>query len=155
MKTLAPIQAMNLARSLVTFFILASLAWIAANYVIFRDFFIGWPILIGNLLIAGVLGWWWYKRNDHTIFSYDEKGFELQRGKAGKKSKKWGDSSCVSLVHEGYGRFSVRLYEDGKEYVDIPASDLKLDPSAFRFEVMEFVTGRSPAPDVGSPRKES
>jgi hypothetical protein len=155
MKTLGPIQPMNLAKSYIIFFILASMAWIAANYFLLRDFLIGWPILIGNLVVAGVLGWWWYRRSYHAIFSYDEQGFELQWGKADKKSKKWTDSSRVSLVHEGYGRFLVRVYEDGKDYVDIPASDLKLDASDFRFEVMELVAGRWVPEGLGSTRKES
>jgi hypothetical protein len=155
MKTIAPIQPVNLAKSYVIFFILASLAWIAANYFILRDFLIGWPILIGNLVIAGVLGWWWYKRSYHAVFSYDEQGFELQRGKAARKLKKWRDSSRVSLVHEGYGRFLVRVYEDDKDFVDIPASDLKLDASDFRFQVMELVAGRSVPEGLGSTRKEA
>ncbi|NIN64931.1 MAG: hypothetical protein GTO63_09560 [Anaerolineae bacterium] len=139
MKTIAPLQLMNLGKSFVIFFIVTSLAWIGANYVIFRDFLIGWPILIGNVIIAGAVGWWWYRRNYHAILSYDGRSFELQRGKARKKSKNWRDFSRVSLVHEGYGRFLVRLYEDDKEHTDIPASDLKLDASDFRFEVMELV----------------
>jgi hypothetical protein len=151
MKTLAPIQVMNLVKSVIIFFIVPSIAWIGANYVMFRDFYIGWPVLIGNLFIAGVFGWWWYRRNHHAIFSYGEDGFELRKGRAAKKYRKWSEFSRVSLVHEGYGRFSVRLYEDGKEYVDIPASDLKLDASDFRFEVMELVASRASAPGVGTP----
>lgn len=152
MKTLAPIQVMNLVRSVIIFFIVPSIAWIAANYVIFRDFYIGWPVLIGNLIIAGVFGWWWYKRTYHAAFSYGEDGFELQRGRTARAHRRWSEFSRVSLVHKGYGSFLVRLYEDDKEYVDIPASDLKLDASDFRFEVMELVASRSPAP--GPPRKE-
>ncbi len=143
MKTIAPLQVMNLARSFVIFFIVTSLAWIAANYVIFREFYVGWPILIGNAIIAGVAGWWWYKRQYHAVFSWDQQGFELKWGSRNKSSKEWRDFTRVSLVHEGYGIFLVRLYEDGGEYIDIPASHLKLEPSDFRFEVMELVEGRS------------
>jgi hypothetical protein len=144
MKTIAPLQLMNLAKSLIIFFLVTSFAWIAANYVILRDFFIGWPVLIGNVVISGVVGWWWYRRQHHARFSWDQRGFELQRGRDKSGSKEWQDFSRVSLVHEGYGRFAVRLYEEGGEYVDIPASDLKLEPSDFRFEVMDLIGGRAP-----------
>jgi len=154
MRTIAPLQLMNLGKSFVIFFLVTSLAWIVANYVIFREFYVGWPILIGNLLISGVLGWWWYRREHHAIFSWDEQGFELQRGGGNRSSKKWHDFSRVSLVHEGYGRFVVRLYEDGGEYIDIPASDLKLESSEFRFEVMELVKGRLSDGGSRSPGKE-
>lgn len=155
MRTIAPLQLMNLAKSFIIFFLVTSLAWIAANYVILGDFYIGWPIFIGNLLISGVVGWWWYKRQYHAIFSWDQRGFELQRGKGNKSSKEWDDFSRVSLIHEGYGRFVVRLYEDGGEYIDIPASDLKLESSDFRFEVMELVKGRLSDGGLRSPGKES
>ncbi len=155
MRTIAPLQLMNLSRSFVIFFIVTSLAWIAANYVVFRDFYIGWPVIIGNVVISGLVGWWWYRRQHHAIFSWDARGFDLQWGSRNKSSKEWQDFSRVSLVHEGYGRFVVRLYEDGGEYVDIPASDLKLDASEFRFEVMELVKGRLLDEGARSPRKES
>ena len=155
MKTIAPLQPMNLAKSFVIFFIITSLAWIGANYIAFRDFYIGWPVIIGNVLISGVLGWWWYRRQHHAIFSWDQQAFELQWGRGGKSSKEWRDFSRVSLVHEGYGKFLVRLYEDDREYLDIPASDLKLDPSDLRFEVMDLIRGTSPTEGARSPRKES
>jgi hypothetical protein len=155
MKTIAPLQPMNLAKSFVIFFIITSLAWIGANYIAFRDFYIGWPVIIGNVLISGVLGWWWYRRQHHAIFSWDQQGFELQWGRGGKSSKEWRDFSRVSLVHEGYGKFLVRLYEDDREYLDIPVSDLKLDASDFRFQVMGLVAGRRLADGLGIPGKES
>jgi hypothetical protein len=143
MRTIAPLQLMNLGKSFVTFFLVTSLGWIVANYVFFQTFYIGWPIFIGNVLVSGVGGWWWYRREYHASFSYDQQRFELQWGSTKKNWKKWQDFSRVSLIHEGYGRFLVRLYEEDGAYVDIPASDLKLEPSAFRFEVMELVKGRS------------
>lgn len=155
MKTIAPLQVLNLVKSFTIFFLVTSLGWIASNYVIFRTFYIGWPILLGNVIITAVLGWWWYKRSYHSIFSYDQQGFEVQRGKARKESKKWGDFSQVSLVHEEYGRFVVRLYENDKKYTVIPASDLKLDASDFRFEVTELVRGKSAGEGTRNAGKES
>jgi hypothetical protein len=144
MTTIAPLQLMNLGRSFVIFFIITSLAWIGANYVFFRDFYIGWPVIIGNVLISGLAGWWWYRTRYHATFSWNQQGFELQKGREKKSAKKWQDFSRVSLFHEGYGRFVVRLYEEDGAYVDIPASDLKLEPSDFRFEVMDLVVGGAP-----------
>ncbi len=117
------------------------MAWIAANYIIFRDFLIGWLVLMGNVVISGVAGWWWYRSRYHTRFSWDGQGFELQRGSGSSILRKWEEFRLVSLVHEGYGKFVVRLYEDEGEHIDIPASDLRLDPSGFRFEVMGLVKG--------------
>ena len=154
MKTIAPLQLMNLAKSFIIFFIIASLAWIGASYVMFRDFLIGWPILIMNLIIAGAVGWWWYRRVYHAVFSWNQQGFELQRGWGGRSSREWRDFSRVSLVHDGLGRFAVRLYEDGEEYIDIPASDLKLGASDLRFEVMELVARKASAEALRSHGKE-
>jgi len=145
MRTVAPWQIMNAAKSVGIFFILVSVAWIAANYVVFRDFLIGWPVILGNVLISVAAGLWWYRSRQHARFSWNEEGFELQRGKAAPVVKTWKDVSRVSLVHEGYGRFAVRLYGHEEEYLDIPASDLRLEPSDFRFEVMDLIgaTARS------------
>lgn len=155
MRTIAPLQLMNLTKSFIVFFLITSLAWIAANYVIFRDFYIGWPVLVGNVAITGALGWWWYKRRYHAKLSWDEQGFELQWSRGPKGPENWEHFAQVSLVHEGYGRFLVRLYEDGGKYVDIPASDLKLDPSDFRFEVMDLIKTRLPAEGSRNLRKGS
>ena len=157
MKTAAPLQIMNLIKSFAIFFIVSSVAWIVANLVAFQGVLTGiilWVVFIGNLAISGVVGWWWYKRQYHATFSYDQQGFELQRGTASKQSKKWRDFSRVSLVHEEHGRFLVRVYGDNEEYIDIPASDLKLDASDFRFQVMELVTSKSPAEGLKTSGKE-
>lgn len=48
MKTTAPLQVLNLVKSFIIFYLVTSLGWLAANYVVFRTFYIGWPVLIGN-----------------------------------------------------------------------------------------------------------
>jgi hypothetical protein len=139
MRTAAPWQIINSAKSIGIFFILVSVAWIAANYMVFQDFLIGWPVILGNVFISGVAGLWWYRSRQHTRFSWDEEGLELQRGRTSPVIKRWKEVSQVSLVHEGYGRFAVRLYGQDGDYLDIPVSDLRLEPSDFRFEVMDLV----------------
>jgi hypothetical protein len=147
MKTVAPWQPMNLGRSIGIFFIVVSVAWIAANYVMLRDFLIGWPIIVGNVVVSGVAGVWWYRTRQHARFSWGSEGFELQRGHSAVIAGTWGDISQVSLVHDGYGRFTVRLYLCEGDRIDIPASDLRLDPSDFRFELMDLVGGGSQEKD--------
>jgi len=154
MRTVAPWQLMNFARSVGIFFGLVSMAWIGANYLIFKDFFIGWPVIVGNLLVSSVGGMWWYRTRHHARFSWGSDGFELQRGRTSPVTSRWEDISQVSLVHEGYGRFLVRVYEDDKDYVDIPASDLKLDASDLRFQVMELIAGTSLLEGLGIPGEE-
>jgi hypothetical protein len=143
MKTVAPWQLMNFAKSVGIFFVLVSVAWIGANYLIFKDFFIGWPVMVGNVLVSGVGGLWWYKTSHHARFSWDGEGFELQKGRTTPIVKRWKDISQVSLVHEGYGRFAVRLYPQEGNSVDVPASDLGLNPSDFRFEVIDLVRAKA------------
>jgi hypothetical protein len=147
MKTVAPWQPMNLGRSIGIFFIVVSVAWIVTNYIMFRDFLIGWPVLVGNVVVAGVAGVWWYRTHQHARFSWGSEGFELQRGRSAVIAGTWGEISQVSLVHDGYGRFTVRLYQHEGDRIDIPASDLRLDPSGFRFEVMDLVGVRSQEKD--------
>lgn len=154
MRTVAPWQRMNFARSVGIFFVLVSVAWIGANYLILKDFFIGWPVIVGNLTVSIVGGTWWYITRHHARFSWDSDGFELQRGRTSPVRSRWDDISQVSLVHEGYGRFAVRLHTDNEEFVEIPASDLKLDASALRFELMQLVAARSLPEGLEGPRKE-
>jgi hypothetical protein len=150
MTTTAPLQVTSLVKSFAIFFFLASFAWFASSYVIFADIRISWLIFIANIVLSVLLGWWWYRRHYHTVFGYDEESFELQRGGGQRIRKHWRDSSQVSLVHEGYGKFSVRVYEADGKYTDIPASDLKLPASDFRFEVMDLVKPRSTAGTLGN-----
>lgn len=142
MKEISPLQIDNLGKSFSLLFIFVTLAWCVASFLTFGDVLIGWPILALNLVLAAVLSWFFYKHRYHTIFSYDEEGFELQRGQL-KTSARWEEFSTVSLVHLGRGRFAVRLYKTEEDFIDLPASALRLDPSALRFEVMGFISGRA------------
>jgi len=151
-RRVAPLQVMNLITVLVAVFLLSSFAWFAAGYAVFREIVISRPVFAVNIALTGLLGWWFYRTRYHTVFSWDEQGFELTKGRGRKSIRSWQDFSRVSLVHEGYGRFSVRLYGDGGEYLDIPASALKLPASDFRFQVMDWVKGKQPAGRVDEPR---
>jgi hypothetical protein len=144
-RTLAPVHFGALARIVVFIFFALFILWGVANYVVLKDVLLSWVVVAINGLLALVLGWLFYKRMRHTIFSYDQDGFEVRMGRR-LASGQWRDFSGVSLVHLGYGSFAVRLYKDQKASLDIPASSLRLDPSEFRFEVMRLVSGE---PDKG------
>jgi len=94
-------------------------------------------LLLLNLVISVVGGYFYYKNRYHTTFSYDKDGFALVEGKEERRAL-WKEFDAVSLVQRGYGDFSVRVYR-GKDYLDIPASALRLDASSLRFEVMEYI----------------
>lgn len=145
MKTTAPLQIGNLLKTIAFIFFGLLILWGLINYLMLRQVYLHWALLLFNLLLATGLGWWFYKRNYHTTFSYDQEGFEIERGDS-RLSARWRDHSRVSLVHLGQGEFAVRLYkEDGGDFLQIPVSSLKLNPSEFRFRAMEFVKGEDTA----------
>lgn len=150
MRTIAPLQVMNLVKSFGILFFLSSFAWFTTSYVFFGDIRISWLIFIANAVVGVLMGWWWYRRHYHAVFRYDDRGFELKRGAGKKDHRGWQDFAQVSLVHEGYGKFSVRLYQADGKYTDIPASDLKLPASDLRFEVIDLLKTRSTAGTIGS-----
>jgi len=154
MKTTAPLQIGNLLKTIAFLFFGLLILWALISYLRFRDVLLHPLLLVFNLLLATALGWRLYKSNYHTTFSYDRDGFEIERGDS-RLSARWRDYSRVSLVHLGLGEFAVRLYKDGEDFLQIPVSSLKLDPSEFRFQVMEFVKGQERGPDLGasSPRR--
>ena len=139
MKKFSPLQINSLGKSFSIVFFFISAAWCLASILAFGAIYVGWPILALNLVTSAVLSWYFYKYRYHTVFSYDEEGFELQRGQI-RTSAKWKDFSTVSLVHLGGGKFAVRLYRDEGDFLDLPASALRLDPSALRFEIMRFIS---------------
>lgn len=144
MKTTAPLQIGNLLKTIAFLFFGLLILWGLINYLMMREVYLHWVLLVFNLLLSVALGWRFYKRIYHTTFSYDRDGFEIERGDS-RLSARWRDYSRVSLVHLGLGEFVVRLYKDGGDFLQIPVSSLKLNPSEFRFQVMEFVRGQESA----------
>ncbi len=141
MKTFSPLQWANLGKSFTLFFILLTLAWSLLSFLTLGDIYVSWLLLAGNLSLSGALAWFYYRYRHHTHFSYNEGGFEMVRGRL-KTTATWKEFGSVSLLHLGGGRFAVRLYEGQAgtgDSIDIPASDLGLNPSQFRFEVMTLI----------------
>jgi len=109
-------------------------------YIAFGSFIVVQLVLIINLLLASIGGWYLYMYRYHTKFSFDNLGFSLEVGKREKVTKRWSDFNQVSLVNVAHGEFVVRLYNTKTgDLVDLPVSAVKLDPSSFRFEVMRLV----------------
>ncbi|MFQ5946570.1 MAG: hypothetical protein ACE5MI_14070 [Acidimicrobiia bacterium] len=133
---------MNLIRSIGLMFLLFFGIWTVLSAFLFGDILLSAPILILTLGFAGAFGWRLYRRKYHASLSYDGSGFELQVGIRRWKAA-WSDFQRASLFHEGFGQFAVRLYRDASEYVEIPASALRLDASQLRFEAMEMITSRT------------
>jgi hypothetical protein len=140
MKTLAPLQLNTFAKIVVTVFFTLIILWGISNYIILKEIYLHWSIPVINGMLALIMGWLYYKNKRHTIFSYDKDGFQIQVGKK-QASGQWSEFSKVSLVHLGLGEFSVRLYRNEVNYIEIPASALKLNPQEFRFELIQLVEG--------------
>jgi len=138
MKKYTSFQATNFIKLFTLFFFLLTLLWAAGNYIAIRDVLISWPVFIVNLLLAAALGWWYYRERYHLVFSYDGDKFILQVGRKILENG-WAEFTTVSLYHPGRGDLFVRLYRDNGECVEIPASQIRLNPSEFRFEVMDLI----------------
>jgi hypothetical protein len=146
MKTIAPLHIGNLVKSFAIALIILSLAWSTISFLIAGDILIIPFVLLLNLVLAVGLGYLYYRWRYHSVLAYDGQGFQLQRGRK-LTTGQWSDFYQVSLAHLGYGNLAVRLYQvEGDDTLDIPASDLKLDASALRFELMGLVKGTPPPP---------
>jgi hypothetical protein len=144
MTTVAPLQLLNLFKSFISLLMVLLVLWSACGFLTMGDIIMPRDqlprlLFLGLVLsLSAGLGWVLYKNYYHTILSYDENGFELQRGRS-RIAGRWQDFSDVSLFHTGRGQFVVRLYKDKDQFEEIPVSDLKLDPSEFRFVAIKYV----------------
>ena len=138
MKKYSSFQITNFVKSFTLFFFGLTLLWAAGNYIAIRDVLLSWPVFIVNFILSAALGWWYYRQRYHLVFSYDDDGFILQVGKK-SQANRWTEFTAASLFHPGRGDLLVRLYQKNNEIVEIPASLLKLNPSKFRFEVMDLL----------------
>lgn len=141
-KRTAPLQIGSLARSVLIVLLILTLAWSVISLLVFGDILINQFLLVANLVLSVILGWLVYRYYLRIVFIYDDEGFELHKGQR-IIGGKWGEFSTVSLVHVGGGNFVIRLYRDVEEFLDLPASALRLDPYQFRLEVMKFM-GENP-----------
>ena len=135
--TYSSIQMYNLFKSVMIIFVLQAVVVLIAPF--FSEQIVRVSILIVNVVISVLLGWRLYKSLYHTVFTYDNEGFTLKKGRKDVNSFKWNEFSKVSLFRTESGELSVRLYRDS-EHFDLPASKLKLNPFTFRQEVTKLVS---------------
>jgi hypothetical protein len=115
-----------------------------SGFLAVGEFFISTFILIINIIISVVAAWPIYRYWFHTKMSMDDEQFNLEVGKREKVTGRWSEFDEVSLVHLGRGRMGVRLYyRDKDDFVEIPASDLKLDASSLRFKAIKLTRAAS------------
>jgi len=139
-KEYSRLQISSVLRSFFIVLMILTVLYVTVVYVAFRSFIVSQLILVINLILSAVGGWYLYKSRYHMEFYFDDKGFTLQIGSKERATQQWSDFANVSLVRVEYGEFAVRLYyAQGRGFIDIPVSRLKLDPSEFRFEAMKFV----------------
>jgi hypothetical protein len=136
--TYAPTQVYNLFKSAMIIFVLQAVVVLIAPF--FPELIVRFSILVLNVVVSIILGWRLYKALYHMVFTYDDEGFTLKKGRREVNSYKWNDFSKVSLFRTESGEVSVRLYHDS-EYFDLPASKLKLNPFTFRQEATKLVSG--------------
>ncbi|HAL61773.1 MAG TPA: hypothetical protein DCP08_05125 [Chloroflexi bacterium] len=149
-RRIAPLQIGDLFKSIFLMLLLITILWAVTSLLLFRDILVSRPLLVMNLVLSLFLGWFFYRYYRHTIFIYDEEGFELRQGRRVVQGR-WKEYSSLSLFHLGRGDFVVRLYRDEEEFLDLPASALRLDPSRLRFEVMKFM-GKNPTGSLNEKR---
>lgn len=138
MKTYTSFQATDFIKSFTLFFFILTLLWAAGNYIVIHDVLLSWPVFIANLVLAVALGWWYYRQRYHLVFSYNNESFILQVGKK-ILANRWVEFTKVSLYHPGRGDLFVRLYRENGEFIEIPASQIRINPSEFRFEAMDYI----------------
>ena len=135
--TYAPTQVYSLFKSVMIVFVLQAVVVLFAPFV--AEMLVRFSILVVNIIISVLLGWRLYKALYHIVFTYDDEGFTLKKGRKEVDSHKWNEFSKVSLFRTESGELSIRLYQDS-EYFDLPASKLKLNPFTFRQEVTKLVS---------------
>ena len=140
MTTVTRVQVATVAKYFSLFLFGVTLLGALASFVAVGDIIVSWPIFVVNLIVSGLLAWYFYKQRSHPVFSYDGDGYRLDVGRR-RMSGEWRAYSTVSLVHKGGGEFVVRLRQDGESSIELPVSALGLNPQEFRFLVMRYVRG--------------
>ncbi len=141
MKRVSKLHFGDIGKSFSVAFVLITIAWGIVSYYSFGGIYISWQILLGNLAVSATLSAIIYRMRYHRLLEYDERRFTLRTGKRITEGE-WKDFSLVSLYHKGFGVFALRLYRgnpDETDFVELPATDLGLNPSNFRFELSQYL----------------
>jgi hypothetical protein len=95
--------------------------------------------LVINVGLASVITYWYSRGKYYNRISLEDGGITVQTGRNEPSFAKWSSFDLVSLKHLGVGQFDVRLYRVNKhtEFLSVPVSGVKVDPSSFRWKAME------------------
>jgi hypothetical protein len=141
MKRISKLHFGDIGKAFSVAFVAITIIWGTVSYCSLGGVYVSWQILLGNLAVSGVLSMLYYRFRYHRVLEYDDQKFTLRTGSKITEGS-WKDFSLVSLYHRGFGVFALRLYRDdadGKDFVELPATNIGLDPSGFRFEIMRNV----------------
>ena len=147
MKRAARLQVENVLRAFLLMLFLLTVAWVVISFLVFGDILVGQPLVILNLVLAAVLGVFFYRSRYHEVLEWDEEGFRLRRG-AKSMTGRWADFCAVGLTHVGRGIFAVRLYRDQelRDCLELPVARLGLNPQSFRDQVTARVVATRAEP---------
>jgi hypothetical protein len=141
MKRTSKLHVGDIGKSFSLAFVAITLIWGVVSYYTLGRVYVSWQILVGNLAVSATLSALYYRSRYHRVLEYDDLRFRLHTGTK-MVAGAWTDFALISLCHKGFGVFTLRLYRndpDEKNSVEIPASDLGLDPSALRFEISRLM----------------
>jgi hypothetical protein len=141
MKRISKLHFGDMGKSLSVAFVALTVIWGVVSRLALGRVYVTWQILAGNLVVSGALSALYYRFRYHRVLEYDDRRFVLHSGSR-VITGDWKEFAIVSLCHKGFGAFAVRLYRrspDEPDFIELPASDIGLDPSALRFELMEYV----------------
>jgi hypothetical protein len=143
MKRVSKLHFGDVGKSFSLAFVAITIIWSVVSYYSLGRVYVSWQLLLGNLAVSATLSALYYRYRYHRVLEYDERRFTLHTGSRTVEGA-WKDFYFISLYHKGFGVFTIRLYlsdPDEKDFVELPASDIGLDPSAFRFEIMGYGPG--------------
>jgi hypothetical protein len=141
MKRASKLHFGDIGKSFSLAFVAITVVWGVVSYYSLGRVYVSWQILLGNLAVSATLSALYYRFRYHRVLEYDDRRFVLHTGSRTVEND-WKDFSFVSLYHKGFGVFTVRVYRtdpDEKDFVELPATDLGLHPSDFRFELMDHM----------------
>jgi hypothetical protein len=142
MKRATKLHFGNLGKAFSLAFVAITIIWGVVSYYSLGRIYVSWQILLGNLAVSATLSALYYRFRYHPVLEYDDRRFVLHTGSRIVEGA-WKDFAFLSLYHKGFAVFAVRLYRkcpDDKDFVELPATDVGLDPSDFRFELIGYIS---------------
>jgi hypothetical protein len=144
MKRVSKLHFGDIGKSFSMAFIFITIVWSLVSFFSMGVVCVSWQILAGNFAVSAMLAAFIYKLRYHRVLEYNKERFTLRTGRVLAQND-WKNFSLVSLYHKGYEIFTLRLYRNGPDepdFVDLPATELGLNASDFRYKIEEFISPR-------------